>query len=189
MFTSTINKIIIAVILVLGIIYATNFISNKMVSVKMPSQPVYAIVPELAPLEEGTASTETTKEATETMPQDLTGLLAVVDAKKGKKVFKLCAACHTIKKGDANRIGPNLWNIVGRDIASGAGFTYSDAMKSYAASSGQWSFESLDTFLKSPKNTVSGTKMTFGGVKNPEKRAALILWLRSMSDSPVELPK
>lgn len=112
-------------------------------------------------------------------------LLAAADADKGKKVFKKCKACHTAENGGANKIGPNLWNIVNADVARPNGFSYSGAMK---AKEGNWSYESLDAFLSKPKAHIKGTKMVFAGVKKAGDRANLIAFLRSLSDSPAPLP-
>ncbi len=112
-------------------------------------------------------------------------LLATADVKKGKKISKSCAACHSFDKGGKNKMGPNLWNIVNRDIATVEGFKYSKAMQN---AGGKWSYDKLNKFLTKPREDIKGTKMSFAGVKKLEDRAALIAWLRSLSDSPAQLP-
>jgi len=106
-------------------------------------------------------------------------LLAMADAGKGKKLFKKCAACHTTDQGGKNKVGPNLWNIIGRDVASVEGFKYSDAM---TARGGDWNVAALNEFLTKPKGTVPGTKMSFAGVKKDGARANLLLFLQSLSE-------
>jgi cytochrome c len=112
--------------------------------------------------------------------------LASADAKRGQNDIKPCQACHTFGKGEPNRVGPNLYGVVGRPKHSEAGFNYSAAMK---AQTGNWTPEELDKFLKNPRADVPGTAMTFAGVTRGKARADLITYLNSNSDKPVELPK
>jgi cytochrome c len=114
-------------------------------------------------------------------------LLASADAAAGETVFKKCVACHTPESGGANKVGPNLWGIVGRAIGSHAGFGYSAGMKEYA-SNGAWDYEKLSAFIAAPKATVKGTAMGYAGLKKAEERANLIAYLRTLSDSPAPLP-
>ncbi len=107
-------------------------------------------------------------------------LLASADAAKGEAVFKKCAACHNAAPGGPNAIGPGLHGIVGKAIASHAGFAYSDGLK---AKGGNWSFESLNEWLTSPKKFAPGTKMTFAGLGNPEERANLIVYLNAQGSN------
>jgi len=106
-------------------------------------------------------------------------LLAVADATKGKKIFKKCGACHTTDQGGKNKVGPNLWNIVGRSVAAIEGFKYSNAM---ASRGGSWSITSLNEFLSNPKESVPGTKMSFSGVKKDRDRANVLLFLQGLSE-------
>ena len=111
----------------------------------------------------------------------LNTLLASADVAAGEKVFAKCAACHTVNQGGANGIGPNLWGTVGEAIAVGkAGFAFSDALKSKG---GQWTFENMDAWLKSPREFAPGTKMTFAGLGNPADRANLIAWLNTQGSN------
>lgn len=112
---------------------------------------------------------------------EATATPAAAGSAAGAKVFKACKSCHNADKGGKNATGPNLWNVVGRDPGSVAGFAYSDAMKARAGT--PWDATTLDAFLADPKGTVSGTKMAFAGVKKPEDRAALILWLTEQNDA------
>ncbi|MEC3948470.1 cytochrome c family protein [Sphingobium sp. HWE2-09] len=111
----------------------------------------------------------------------LNTLLATADVAAGEKVFAKCAACHTVNQGGANGIGPNLYATVGEGIGQGkGGFAFSDALKSKG---GNWSFDNLDHWLKSPREFAPGTKMTFAGLGNPADRANLIAWLNTQGSN------
>lgn len=112
-------------------------------------------------------------------------MLASADADAGEKTFKKCKACHTTEKGGKNKVGPNLWDIVGRAKASAPGYKFSGAL---AGLGGKWSYQDLDGFMANPKDFAKGTKMSFAGVKKAEARAALLVYLRSLSDQPKPLP-
>ena len=117
--------------------------------------------------------------------QPLNVLLAAANVDKCKKVAKKCVACHSFKNGGKNKVGPNLYDIMGKDRAKVPGFSYSNAIKTMG---GKWGFEDMNAFLKKPKKFMPGTKMSFSGLKKSGDRAAIILYLRSFSDSPVTLP-
>jgi cytochrome c len=119
---------------------------------------------------------------------DIKPLLAAADATAGATVFKKCASCHTAEKGGPNKVGPNLWGVVERPIASHEGFSYSAGMKTFAEANKTWTYDHLSFFVEAPKKHVPGTAMGFAGVKKPDERANLIAWLREQSDSPVALP-
>ena len=112
-------------------------------------------------------------------------LLAKADLAAGEASAKKCAACHTFAKGEPNRIGPNLYDVVGRKPGTHEGFAYSKPM---TAQTEDWNYEHLNKFLANPKAAVPGTKMAFAGISKPEERASLIAWLRSKSDAPKPLP-
>ncbi|MBZ9656194.1 c-type cytochrome [Phyllobacterium lublinensis] len=125
--------------------------------------------------------------ATEAVP--IATLLASADATRGEAIFKRCAACHTGDKGGANKVGPNLWDIVDRPIATHAGFSYSGAMKDFSKGGQElWTYDHLNHFLTSPKGYIKGTAMGFAGDKKDNERADLIAYLRTLSDSPKPLP-
>ena len=100
------------------------------------------------------------------------------DAEKGKKVFNKCKACHGIDEGGKNKLGPNLWNMVGAPIAAVDGYKYSKALLAYAGEAGNWNEENLDAWLKKPKDLVRKTKMIFPGLKKEADRANLIAYLK-----------
>ena len=105
---------------------------------------------------------------------------------RGENSAKKCAACHTFGKGEPNRVGPNLYGVVGRPKASEAGFNYSAAMK---AQKGNWTPEDLDVYLTNPRGMVPGTNMTFAGIPRGKERADVITYLNTKSDKPADLPK
>ncbi|TDX75642.1 cytochrome c [Neorhizobium sp. R1-B] len=116
-------------------------------------------------------------------------LLAKADAAAGAAVFKKCQSCHAVEKGGANKVGPGLWGVVDRPIASHEGFAYSAAMKDFSKGGAEkWTFEHLNHFLAAPKAYVKGTAMGFAGIKNDTERANLLAYLREQSDSPAPLP-
>lgn len=130
---------------------------------------------------------EPAEEAEEAGARTIGPLLAAADTDAGARLAKRrCAACHTFDEGGKNKIGPNLWNVVGRDKASLDGYRYSAALKSLE---GEWTYEDLASFLERPKAYAKGTKMTFAGLKNVEDRASIIAFLRAMADEPAPLPR
>lgn len=117
-------------------------------------------------------------------------LLAGADAAAGETSFKKCASCHTTEQGGANKVGPNLWGVVNRPIASHEGFGYSAAMKDFSqGGSVVWDYEHLNGFLIAPKQHVPGTAMGFAGLKKDDERANVIAYLRGLADSPAPLPE
>jgi cytochrome c len=116
-------------------------------------------------------------------------LLATADAGAGETVFKKCASCHTPEKGGPNKVGPNLWDIVNRPIASHEGFSYSAGMTTFSEGHKVlWDFDHLNFFLEAPKKHVPGTAMGFVGLKKNDERANLIAYLHTLSDNPAALP-
>jgi cytochrome c len=113
-------------------------------------------------------------------------VLAKADPKKGQADVKVCATCHSFEKGGAAKIGPDLWGIVGRPVASVPGFSYSDSVK---ALGGDWTYEKLNPWIENPKGVAAGTKMAFAGEKDAQKRADILAYLQTLSDSPVPFPK
>ncbi len=139
-----------------------------------------AAATETAALEEGAAAPEAAP------AESLTALLAAGSADEGKSAARVCSACHNFEAGAGRKIGPDLWGVLGRDIASAEDFSYSSAL---GEKEGAWDYENLDQFLSNPREWAPGTKMAFAGVKKPDSRADIILFLRSLADSPQPLPE
>jgi cytochrome c len=153
--------------------------SNLVISPKNP------VVPGFALPTSGAASAPAAGPAAP--PEEpLPALLAKADAKKGEQYAKVCQTCHNFEKGAGPKIGPPLWGVAGRPIASIPGFAYSDSLK---AVGGNWSWEALNTMISNPKTEASGTKMTFPGEKDARRRADILAYLQTLSDSPVPFPK
>ncbi len=115
--------------------------------------------------------------------------VAAADAAKGEAYAKRCAACHSFDAGGANKVGPNLWNIVNRPVASAPEYNYSDAMVAFSEGGAKhWTYDHLSAYLADPKGTVPKNKMVFPGIKKDEDRANVIAYLRTLSESPAELP-
>ena len=132
-----------------------------------------------------TASTGGTTAPVEEALPDWGTVLAKADLGAGKTVSTRCEQCHDLSKGGPDKIGPNLWGIVGRARASRASFSYSSAMMS---SHEVWDFDKLFRYLKSPQAVVPGTKMSFAGLRSADDRVNLIAYLRTQSDSPMAIP-
>jgi cytochrome c len=115
----------------------------------------------------------------------LGALLAEADVEKGAKVFKKCAACHTVEEGGANKIGPNLHGVLNRPKGAVDGFAYSSEL---VEKGGEWGYDNLDVFLAKPSTYIKGTKMAFSGIKKPNDRADLIAYLRTLGKEDVPLP-
>ena len=118
-------------------------------------------------------------------PEPIAAFLAEADPAKGEKLSRACAACHTFNEGGADGVGPNLWSIVNKNVAS-SGFAYSEAM---ASKGGSRTFDELNHFLYKPKDYIEGTKMNYIGIKKPENRADVIAYLNTLSATPAPLPE
>ena len=126
------------------------------------------------------ASTEITEEKV-----DIAALMSMGDLATGEKVFKKCAACHSIVKDGKNNIGPALYNVVNRDVGSVSDYKYSKALSEYGK---EWTFEELNGYLIKPTKWIKGTKMAFAGLRKEKDRASVILYLNQNSDNPLPLP-
>ena len=175
------NKIIGAFLGVVFIVFSVSLISDAVFATHPPETPGYAIA-----VPEGEAAGGEAAPAEESVLP----LLASADPAAGEAVFKRCAACHTPEQGGPNKVGPNLWDIVDRPVASHEGFSYSGAMKEFAeGGQNTWTYDHLDHFLLNPKGLVPGTAMSFAGLKNVQDRADLIAYLHTLSDQPAPLPE
>ena len=133
--------------------------------------------------ESGQISSSTTEKIEEKV--DISALLALGDVSHGEKVFKKCSACHLVNKGGENKIGPALYGVIGRKVASKQDYKYSKAMAAYDK---DWTFEEMNGYLKKPQSYIKGTKMAFAGLRKEKDRASVILYLNKYSDNPLPLP-
>jgi cytochrome c len=178
------NKIIGGLLGTVFVVFTLGIVSDAIFASPVPEKPGYAI----AAAEEEHGGGEAA--GGETAETPIAELLAGADATAGAAVFKKCAACHTVDKGGANKVGPNLWDIVNRPVASHEGFAYSAGMKEFAqGGSVVWDYDHLSHFLLAPKALVKNTAMGFAGLKKPDERANVIAYLRTLSDSPAPLPE
>ena len=174
-----INKIVAAVLMVALLIIGIGKLSNIIFHVEKPKTPGYAIE-----VEQVTTVSSTTKKAVEEKV-DIAALMAMGDITLGEKVFKKCAACHSIVKGGKNNIGPALYNVVGRKTGAVADYKYSKALASFDK---EWTLEELNGYLIKPAKWIKGTKMAFAGLRKEKDRASVIKYLNQNSDSPIPLP-
>jgi len=173
------NKIIAAVLMVALLVIGIGKLSDVIFHVEKPKTPGYAVEIEQA-VTTSTASSESVEEKI-----DIAALMAVGDLAVGEKVFKKCAACHSIVKGGKNNIGPALYNVVGRQIGVVNDYKYSKALSGYGK---KWTFEELNGYLTKPAKWIKGTKMAFAGLRKEKDRASVILYLNQNSDNPLPLP-
>ena len=174
-----INKIVAAVLMVALIVIGIGKLSDVIFHVDKPEKPGYTVEVESAK----TVSNSTSSAEVEKI--DIAALMAMGDIATGEKVFKKCAACHSIIKGGKNAIGPALYNVVGRKVGAIEGYKYSKALMSYDKN---WTFEELNGFLKKPSKYIKGTKMAYAGLRKESDRASVIKYLNENSDSPKPLP-
>jgi len=174
------NKIIVSIVLAIFLVLGINKITDVVYYVEKPEKSVYQVdsVVSIA----STTSTESNSESSES--GDIMALFASVNAADGAKIFKKCAACHSVAQGGGNKIGPALWGVIGRKAGDVTDYKYSKAMVAYGKT---WSFEEMNGFLIKPKEWIKGTKMSFAGLKNAKERAAVILYMNENSDSPLPL--
>ena len=172
-----INKIIAAILVVVLVVFSIDKISDIIFHVEKPNVQGYKVEVKLA----STSSTEGNSES----QIDISALLALGNIEDGKKVFKKCAACHSINADGKNKIGPKLWNVMFRPVGSVTDYKYSKALSSYGK---EWTWEEMNGFLIKPSKWIKGNKMGFAGLKKEEDRASVILYLNENSDNPIPLP-
>jgi len=174
-----INKIVAAILMVALLIIGIGKLSNVIFHVEKPKTPGYAV-----DVGQATTVSSSTEIAVEEKI-DITALMAMGDIALGEKVFKKCAACHSIVKGGKNNIGPALYNVVGRKTGAVTDYKYSKALASFDK---EWTLEELNGYLIKPAKWIKGTKMAFAGLRKEKDRASVIKYLNQNSDSPIPLP-
>ena len=174
------NKIIAAILMVALLIIGIGKLSDVIFHVEKPKTPGYLVEVEQATTMDPVDGSETIEEKI-----DIAALISMGDLATGEKVFKKCAACHSIVKGGKNNIGPALYNVVGRQVGAVDDYKYSKALSGYGK---EWTFEELNGYLLKPAKWIKGTKMAFAGLRKEKDRASVILYLNQNSDSPRPLP-
>ena len=174
-----INKVVAAVLMVALLVIGIGKLSDVIFHVEKPKTPGYAVEVEQV----STVSSSTTDAPDEKV--DISALMAMGNIASGEKIFKKCAACHSIIKGGKNAIGPALYNVVGREVGSVEDYKYSKALAAYEK---KWTLEELNGYLTKPAKWIKGTKMAFAGLRKEADRASVIKYLNENSDSPLPLP-
>jgi cytochrome c len=172
-----INKILGAVLGTCLFLLAVHIASGAIFSPPVPAKPGY----EIAVKEEQPGQQAAAKPA----QQPIEALLASASVEHGAQVTKQCTICHNLQEGQGPKVGPDLYGVVGRQVASVPGFSYSAALK---AMGGTWTFDALNKWLTDPRNDVPGTTMTFAGLQNEKQRADVIAYLNTLSTHPLPLP-
>jgi cytochrome c len=174
------NKIIVSIVIAIVLILGINKITDSVYYVEKPEKSAYQV--------DGVATTKTVTSsgasAENSEAGDIMALFASTNSSEGEKIFKKCAACHSISQDGGNKIGPALWGVLGRKAGSVSDYKYSKALAAYGK---PWSFEEMNGFLIKPKDWIKGTKMSFAGLKKPKDRAAVILYMNENTAKPLPL--
>ena len=176
-----INKIIASVLLTALIVIGIGKLADVLFYNEKPKVSAYKV----EGVGESLVKEQSTEETKVVEVVDIKALLAMGDMAHGEKVFKKCTACHMIAADGKNKIGPNLWGVIGRKAGSISDYKYSKAMVAYAK---EWSFEEMNSYLIKPQAYIKGTKMAFAGLRKEKDRASVILYMNSKGDNPKPLP-
>ena len=176
-----VNKILASIIFAVLIVTLIGHFGDLLIDIEHHDQKETAYKIDVDEIPAGDGDTVKKEEIIE----PISALLASASLENGQKLFKKCATCHNYEKGGANKVGPQLWNLINRPKANVEGFAYSKALAEYG---GEWGYEELAEFLYKPKKYIKGTKMNFAGLKKVKDRADLVYFLREHSDNPAPLP-
>ena len=171
-----INKIVAAVLVVFLVVFGIGKVSDIIFQVEKPNISAYKVE---------FAEVDASKASSTVQTVDIAALLALGTVEHGKKVFKKCSACHSIKKGGRNNIGPALYSVLGRNMGALENYKYSKALIAFGK---DWTFQEMNNFLIKPTSYIKGTKMAFAGLKKEKDRASVILFMNQNSDNPFPLP-
>tara|TARA_B100000965_G_scaffold262746_1_gene221688 strand:- start:1894 stop:2424 length:531 start_codon:yes stop_codon:yes gene_type:complete len=171
-----INKIVAAILVVFLVVFGIGKISDMVFHVEKPNTSAYKVE---------VSKVSSSQDSTSNQVVDIAALLAMGDLNHAKKVWKKCSACHSIKEGGKNKIGPALYSVLGRNVAALSDYKYSKALMAYGKS---WTFEEMNGFLIKPQSYIKGTKMAFVGLKKEKDRASIILYMNQYSENPLPLP-
>ena len=174
------NKIIVSIVFAIILVLGINKVTDVIFYVEKPEKSAYQV----ASITTVASTTSAETGSTNSEEGNIMALFASTSAAEGAKIFKKCAACHSVKEGGANKIGPALWGVLGRTAGAFPDYKYSKAM---AAHGKNWSFEEMNGFLIKPKDWIKGTKMSFAGLRSAKDRAAVILYMNENSSSPLPL--
>ena len=174
------NKIIVSIVFAIILVLGINKVTDIIFYVEKPEKSAYQV--ESVTSVASTTSAETSSVSSES--GNIMALFASTNAQEGAKVFKKCAACHSIAENGANKIGPALWGVLGRPAGTIPDYKYSKAMVAYGKN---WSFEEMNGFLIKPKDWIKGTKMSYAGLKSEKERAAVILYMNENTNKPLPL--
>ena len=172
-----INKIIAAVLVTVLLVFGISKVSDIIFNVEKPDIDGYKV--------EVKVGSANAIQASSNSQVDISTFMALGSLDHGKKVFKKCAACHSINEGGGNKIGPKLWNVMFRPVGAITDYKYSKALSTYGK---EWSWEEMNGFLIKPSTWIKGNKMGFAGLKNEKDRASVLLYLNQNSDNPKPLP-
>lgn len=173
------NKIFGAVLGTVLVIAGLNIVVGKMMAPHQSGKPGMEVAVVETPTNGGPAPVE--------LPTDWGTVLPAADVAAGEKIAQQkCISCHDFANGGPNKIGPNLYGVIGAKHAHNATFAYSAGMKNLAAA--DWTYDAFEKFIKDPKSAVPGTKMTFAGLSKAQDRINLVAYMRTLSASPLAIP-